>query len=568
MSGSRDDQSLPVNESSLVNKPMVIAANISEIDNNNSNKNDNINNNNSNIYDSLANNEPHTSNNNNNNNKNNRNNNNNDNTNNNEDNSVFYHEGDAGSAAQIQSNINDSINNNNDNTINNNAIGQFDTINKNNDNTNSNNINNNDDNNSNNNNRDISEEADNNMGEAGSAAQLNLFQEDSQSKLWMNIAGSDIGAGSISTPGATPRRGRPRAPVFVSPRSHIATIQTPARKRKASSPGSKSPMSPSDIIVNSSIALFITRLSVLEDKYSRMELKNMNLAAENIVLRDKLQLLEGLVGVLGAKLESRAAPNKYNEILRTDLEKVSSRVDLLESCETGVDVGRVSKGIGPTTETQGNNMDVCNSNNLTNNIVGPSDEGIWHVMAKARSDAKRDGTKRLVASVVKEEIGRISRGQRVVVSGLAFGKDMQDEEVVRAFLKAHNVSTPFTVFKRVKDKLVPTVTRIIVLDVGSAEARDALFRAIKPKLRGGSIYVSEDKSADDLRLEFKLRQEVRDKMKNLSAEEVGKVRYAVKNKKVYNVGPTGFPSASSSTPSSSYPGLGLGLGLANNNNSL
>jgi hypothetical protein len=94
----------------------------------------------------------------------------------------------------------------------------------------------------------------------------------------------------------------------------------------------------------------------------------------------------------------------------------------------------------------------------------------------------------------------------VVVSGLAFAKDKEDEDEVRAFLQAHNVSSQFNIFKKVKDKIDPSVTRIIVIDVGSVAVRDAQFRAIKPKLRGHSIYVNEDKSAHDLRLEYKLRE--------------------------------------------------------------
>ena len=65
---------------------------------------------------------------------------------------------------------------------------------------------------------------------------------------------------------------------------------------------------------------------------------------------------------------------------------------------------------------------------------------MWQTITKSKSI----GAKKLVASVVKEEVDKLSRGQRVVVSGLAFAKDKEDEDVVRAFLQAHNVSSKFT----------------------------------------------------------------------------------------------------------------------------
>ena len=62
-----------------------------------------------------------------------------------------------------------------------------------------------------------------------------------------------------------------------------------------------------------------------------------------------------------------------------------------------------------------------------------------------------------------------------------------------------------------------------------------------------------------------LRQEARDKNKNLSVEDRSKFRYAVRGKHVVDLGPASSynvttPRASSSISSSL--GLGLGLGLA------
>jgi hypothetical protein len=178
------------------------------------------------------------------------------------------------------------------------------------------------------------------------------------------------------------------------------------------------------------------------------------------------------------------------------------------------------------------------------------------------SRARTAGDKRVLASVVQEELGRIDRNKRVVISGLAFVNDTTDEQVVKDFFDQYKVKAPFSIFKRVrdknKDKVVPLVTKIIVLDVGSVGARDSILRAVKPQLRADNlkIYLTEDKSSEDLREEFKLREEARLLMKNLPANDLGKIRYGVRNKKIYNLGPILAPNTASSS-------LGLGLGLSN-----
>jgi hypothetical protein len=105
----------------------------------------------------------------------------------------------------------------------------------------------------------------------------------------------------------------------------------------------------------------------------------------------------------------------------------------------------------------------------------PPADGTWYQMCRKRNE----GTKRMVAEEVAKTMGRLSRCTRAVITGLPFHKDKPDEEVVTEFLLKHGVTTPFKIFKKVKCRLVPAVTSIIVIDVGSVEERDQLFRKIK-----------------------------------------------------------------------------------------
>jgi hypothetical protein len=149
-----------------------------------------------------------------------------------------------------------------------------------------------------------------------------------------------------------------------------------------------------------------------------------------------------------------------------------------------------------------------------------------------------------VSKVIQEELGKRDRDRHIVLSGLAFSKNNaeSDESIVEAFFKDHKVSASFTTIKKVKSKAEPEITRIIVLDVGSVEIRDSIFRTVKPQLRNGLVFMNEEKSTQELRNEFKLREEARVLMKNLSEEARKTTRYCVRHGTIFNVGLGKFDS--------------------------
>jgi hypothetical protein len=316
-------------------------------------------------------------------------------------------------------------------------------------------------------------------------------------------------------------------------------------------------------IVNSNVTMFLTRLSALEANCSKLEASNAQLLGDNIILRDKMVILEGQLRDMGVSNGPVMVSVDNTVSFRAELDKIASRVDVLEVIKSEVEVEKVIGGGVRPSSVPVDRMDIGEVNVSCKTAKKSSVHEIWQSVANKRTVA----TKKLVATVVKEEIGKVSLSKRVVVTGLPFAKDKHDEDVVRAFLQAQNVSTPFNIFKRVKDKLDPLVTRIIVIDVGSEEIRDSLLRAVKPSLKGSKIYVNEDKSLEDQREEYKLRQEARDKTKILTEEDRLKIRYAVRKGKVVDLGQAGFTDVSSPpaiSSANSSLSLELGLGLANN----
>ena len=341
------------------------------------------------------------------------------------------------------------------------------------------------------------------------------------------------------SPPCTPSKGR---------LTRAATTTPGKRARAEISSAPPTPATPHGDANNGSLASVLHRLEALEEKYDTMEAQLVCQLADNKILREKCDKLEGLV----AEVLSKATPFKgvedgqFAEVLSS----IGARVGALEAIEAGIgDRCGFINGVG--------------GDSHSSSASPPPLEGIWQQKARTRSE----GTKRMVAEEVARSIGRLTRQTRAVITGLSFSKDKPDEEVVESFLLKHEVTTSFKIFKKVKCRLEPAVTNIIVIDVGSMEERDQLLKKIKKKLRDTTIYINEDKAPEDLREEYMLRQEARDKNKNLSVEDRSKFRYAVRGKHVVDLGPASSynvttPRASSSISSSL--GLGLGLGLADN----
>ena len=147
-------------------------------------------------------------------------------------------------------------------------------------------------------------------------------------------------------------------------------------------------------------------------------------------------------------------------------------------------------------------------------------------------------SKAAVSKAVQEELGKRDRSSHIVLSGLPFSGNngKSDEDIVEAFFVGHSVTATFTTVKKVKSKVEPEITRIMVVDVGSVSVRDGILRTVKPRLKGGLVFVNVDKSTEELREDFKLREEVRLLTKNLSEEQLKTTRYCVRHGKIFNVG--------------------------------
>jgi hypothetical protein len=307
------------------------------------------------------------------------------------------------------------------------------------------------------------------------------------------------------------------------------------------------------------MSVVLKRLEAMESRVAKLETTNKQVLEENKLLRMKVAGFERQVKHL-------TGLNEVVSTIKIDLAKINSCFDALEFGLGEEVVGGVydsSRGIPPVAKASGGKSGTgCPVSQAS---PKPPVDGTWHQMCRKRNE----GTKRMVAEEVAKTMGRLSRCTRAVITGLPFHKDKPDEEVVSEFLLKHDVTTPFKIFKKVKCRLVPAVTSIIVIDVGSVEERDQLFRKIKRKLRDTTIYVNEDKTPEDLREEYMLRQEARDKNKNLPAEDRGKIRYAVRSRQVVDLGPAKFPNSTSSHVSSSgRSSLGVGLGLGPADSSL
>jgi hypothetical protein len=203
------------------------------------------------------------------------------------------------------------------------------------------------------------------------------------------------------------------------------------------------PSTPSDDLADCRLATVLLRLEALERKYDSIESQLAGQVAENIMLRARCEILEGQVVNVNNFINNKTVSQDENK-LASDIAGIDARVVILERSQIESGEGMdVERGAGTSSGVGG--IKSCSKNSSsTAGVSSPVSES-----SHTKARAKREAEKRLVSEVVTEELGKISRNKRIVITGLPFDLDKSDEDVVKDFLVSHEITTAFQIFKKI-----------------------------------------------------------------------------------------------------------------------
>ena len=166
---------------------------------------------------------------------------------------------------------------------------------------------------------------------------------------------------------------------------------------------------------------------------------------------------------------------------------------------------------------------------------------------------------KLVNSVTREAKDRQDKSGNIVLSGLCFPKDLTKKrnggggiedikpirDVVDDFLNRFDDDgetfdiKSFTIQRITMMRNSPLVIDKVIIGVGSSELRDKIIKVVKPqlkgKLKGEGVYITTDKTVNELQIEYSLRQELKIFMASVPEVEHGKCYYYIHDKNIYKV---------------------------------
>jgi hypothetical protein len=282
----------------------------------------------------------------------------------------------------------------------------------------------------------------------------------------------------------------------------------------------------------------LQRLGKLENDYNII-------VAENIVLRETIAHLK-------VSVENKEVADIIKDVSK-GLEVVQGRLNELDAKEAGV--GQSGSGMMDVDEgnVEGSWIDRVRGNR------GSGSKQDIESKAQAAQNIKLCEAK-LINYVTKEAKDRQDKSGNIVLSGLCFPKDLRAKkrnggagiedikpirDVVDDFLNRFNDDgetfdiKSFTIQRITMMKNSPLVVDKVIIGVGSSELRDKIIKVVKPQLKGKfkgeGVYITTDKTVNELQLEYSLRQELKIFMASVPEVEHGKCYYYIHDKNIYKV---------------------------------
>ena len=264
-------------------------------------------------------------------------------------------------------------------------------------------------------------------------------------------------------------------------------------------------LSPVAILSRDEYKELLMKFSAMEHLLNKLQTNYADLATENNDLKIKTTHLQGVVN----DLESRLGGNRECPCVG-ELSGIKDRLGVVE----------VAKSVC------GMEVDEANGN------AG----GSWSDVV---SRTKRLTEAKMINSVAVETASRNDRSKNIVISGLNFTNLTSDNtptKIIDNFFREHSITEAYSIRRKIFHKNSSDI-RMVVISVATVQCRDGIIRKFKTNMKNttSTIYLNVDKTACELQLEYQLRLDLRDMIKNIAVEDKDKISFYIKDKSIFKV---------------------------------